>query len=162
MSLYLGSQTFSPCLWNTPGMFWSCPGKQELCQESTPKAVGSIPGINLSKWAIMYLCINSLLIKCPISSKLICTFMAIPCHVMQGKISRRADVAGFKFSIADRQILNDSNNPRSLKLNPSSSMFSGEVVGVVKVPAQRPLQWCYRFFQSDKSDCRKKGDLWGW
>ena len=94
--------------------------KQGLYQGPTPTAVRLIPSINIS--------IESVALDAD-------TFMVIPCHVMQGEISRRTDVAGFKFSIADRQILNDSNNPRSLKSNPSSSMFSGEVVDVFRTTA---------------------------
>ena len=155
MSLYLGSQTFSPCLWNTPGMFWSCPGKQELFQEPTPKAVGSIPGINLSKWVII--CINALLIKCPIS-----LYVYVPLWLSLAMLCRVRSIEGLiQWKVSDSPCWTTSYLTAAPK-NPSSSMFSGEVVGVVKVPAQRPLQWCYRFFQSDKSDCWKKGDLWGW
>ena len=61
-------------------------GRQGLYQEPTPTAVCLIPAI----------IVNAMLDGDAVS---VDTLMAIPCHVMQGKISRRAKVAGFRFSI---------------------------------------------------------------
>ena len=67
-------------------MFRSRLRREDPCQEPTPTAVCLIPAI----------IVNAMLDGDAVS---VDTLMAIPCHVMQGKISSRTDVAGFRFSI---------------------------------------------------------------